>query len=467
VKLGGDGFANDLALLIYDAQTGNLLHETHHEASVNPPSGIALSNSGAFITASTNVTDPSGNPVQNALTIGYDLLGRELWSAIYGAEINGALPSFYFVNYDGPIALSPDGSRVFVTMHSNSFLGDGVATVAYDTTNGVQQWASRDDNSSQFFCIGCNGPLLEINPDGQELYVTGSADETPDTIDIKTICYDTATGAKKWSSIYRDGVNFTQPFGLAIHPNGSRLFVAGTDGPIDSTSDLITIAYDTGAPRPSPTPTATPTPTPTVTATPTTTPTATPTLTPTATPTPTPTVTPSTTPTPTSTATVTPTASPTPTPTITPSPTSTPSPSPTATPTPTPTAIPTATPIPTVTPTPTAGPTPKISVAVSPTQIHSGEDATFTVLASSATSQSTTVNYSMSGSAKLGSDYTLSGMTGQIEIPAAQSSGSVTLHANVNSSGKKQKKKTASMILQSGTGYKVGTPKKATLTITP
>jgi hypothetical protein len=456
VKLGGDGFANDLALLIYDAQTGNLLHETHHEASVNPPSGIALSNSGAFITASTNVTDPSGNPVQNALTIGYDLLGRELWSAIYGAEINGALPSFYFVNYDGPIALSPDGSRVFVTMHSNSFLGDGVATVAYDTTNGVQQWASRDDNSSQFFCIGCNGPLLEINPDGQELYVTGSADETPDTIDIKTICYDTATGAKKWSSIYRDGVNFTQPFGLAIHPNGSRLFVAGTDGPIDSTSDLITIAYDTGAPRPSPTPTATPTPTPTVTATPTTTPTATPTLTPTATPTPTPTVTPSTTPTPTSTPTVTPTATPTPTATITPSPTSTPSPSPTATPT--------ATPIPTATPTPTAGPTPKISVAVSPTQIKQGEDATLTVSASPAASQDITVQYSLSGSAKLGSDYTLSGTPGHVTIPAGQSSASVTLDA---ASGRGTKKKTATMNLQSGAAYKVGKPKKATLTITP
>ena len=73
----------------------------------------------------------------------------------------------------------------------------------------------------------------------------------------------------------------------------------------------------------------------------------------------------------------------------------------------------------------------------------------------------------MSGSAKLGSDYTLSGTTGQIEIPAGQSSGSVTLHANANSSGKKQKKKTASMILQSGNGYKVGKPKKATLTITP
>jgi hypothetical protein len=113
------------------------------------------------------------------------------------------------------------------------------------------------------------------------------------------------------------------------------------------------------------------------------------------------------------------------------------------------------------------GATPSVSVTVSPTQIRQGEDATFTVSASPAASQSITVRYSTSGSAKLGSDYTLSGTPGQIEIPPGQTSGSVTLHANVNSSGKKQKNKTASLILQSGTGYKVGKPKKATVTITP
>jgi hypothetical protein len=84
-----------------------------------------------------------------------------------------------------------------------------------------------------------------------------------------------------------------------------------------------------------------------------------------------------------------------------------------------------------------------------------------------AASQSITVRYSTSGSAKSGSDYTLSGAPGQIEILTGQSSGSVTLHANVTSSGKKQKKKTASLILQSGNGYKVGKPKKATVTILP
>jgi len=70
----------------------------------------------------------------------------------------------------------------------------------------------------------------------------------------------------------------------------------------------------------------------------------------------------------------------------------------------------------------------------------------------------------MSGGATLGRDYTLSGTPGQVTISSGQSSGSVTLHAMTSSS---KTKKTASMVLQSGTGYKVGNPKQSTVTITP
>src|SRR6266404_576875 len=152
---------------------------------------------------------------------------------------------------------------------------------------------------------------------------------------------------------------------------------------------------------------------------------------------------------------------PPPTPTPSPSPT----PTPTATPTPTPTATPTPTPTPTATPTPSPASTPTVSVAVSPTKIKQGDSATFTVSASNAVSQSTTVQYSMSGSASLGTDYTLSGTPGKVTIPAGQSSASVTLTA-ASGTGQKQKK-TATMNLQSGAGYKLAKPKNATVTIAP
>jgi hypothetical protein len=70
----------------------------------------------------------------------------------------------------------------------------------------------------------------------------------------------------------------------------------------------------------------------------------------------------------------------------------------------------------------------------------------------------------MSGSAQLGSDYSLSGTPGQVIIPSGQSSASVTLHSTSSS---QKTKKTATMVLQSGADYKVATPKNATVTITP
>ena len=214
------------------------------------------------------------------------------------------------------------------------------------------------------------------------------------------------------------------------------------DGVIDC-ADVSVVETQSGR-TPEPCPSATPTPTPTATPTPTVTPS----------PTPTPIATPSPTPTPTAT----PTPSPTSTPIPTPTPTATPTPTPTATPTPTPTPTPTAT------PTPSPASTPTVNVAVSPTQIKQGDNATFTVSASKAVSQSTTVHYSMSGTASLGTDYTLSGSPGQVTIPAGQSSGSVTLSA---SSTNAKKKKTATMNLQSGAGYKLAKPKNATVTIVP
>jgi outer membrane protein assembly factor BamB len=60
----------EVTLVVYDTQTGALLHEAHHPASVNPPSGIALSDSRIFVAANVNLTNPGGIPVQNALTIG-------------------------------------------------------------------------------------------------------------------------------------------------------------------------------------------------------------------------------------------------------------------------------------------------------------------------------------------------------------------------------------------------------------
>jgi hypothetical protein len=248
----------EVMLLVYDTQTGALLHEAHHAAdpnstsgnTLNAPSGIAVSDSGVFVAETLTLTSLF---YQIALTVGYDSKGNELWSSQFGngAGCNGTpFPCDNYVNYDGPIATSPDGSRVFVTMESSNGSDGftGFATVAYDTATGETKWAVRDEKG-KVFCIGCNGPVVQINPDGQEVYVTGLADFNSVTEDITTVAYDTATGAQKWTT-FSPGYQFANSFGIAVNPNGSRVFVAGVTAAIHSDSDLITLAYDTGVPPP-------------------------------------------------------------------------------------------------------------------------------------------------------------------------------------------------------------------------
>ena len=129
-------------------------------------------------------------------------------------------------------------------------------------------------------------------------------------------------------------------------------------------------------------------------------------------------------------------------------------------------ATPTPTPIASPTPTPSA--TPTVSVVVSPTSVNEGSDATFTVSISHSNPTQTTVNYSMSGKASLGSDYTLTGPAGHAVIPAGQTSTTVVLHALTDNAN--ERSETAVMTLNSGSGYglpgnKSGKASTATVTI--
>jgi len=107
-----------------------------------------------------------------------------------------------------------------------------------------------------------------------------------------------------------------------------------------------------------------------------------------------------------------------------------------------------------------------VSISASPTQIHEGASATYTVSASPAPSQSITVLYSRSGTASLTSDYTLSGTLGKVTIVGGQTSASFTLQALSDTDETTEPaSETAIMTLQAGTGYCVGTPSTATVTI--
>ncbi len=141
------------------------------------------------------------------------------------------------------IAISPDGSRVFITGRSHGALtGDDYATVAYDAATGAQLWASRytgpragDDEATS----------LAVSPDGSTIYVTGHSHGTGSGADYATIAYDAATGAERWVTRYNAPAGGDDA-GLAIGvaPDGSSVFVTGRTETAGAGIDGTTVSYD-------------------------------------------------------------------------------------------------------------------------------------------------------------------------------------------------------------------------------
>lgn len=105
-------------------------------------------------------------------------------------------------------------------------------------------------------------------------------------------------------------------------------------------------------------------------------------------------------------------------------------------------------------------PTPIITIASSPAVVNEGGSAAFTISASTVNpSQPVTVSYRMISKALNGVDYILSGLFGQITIPAGASSATVTL--NVLTDNLKEKNEKVIMALQPGTGYELPKKKRA------
>jgi len=114
---------------------------------------------------------------------------------------------------------------------------------------------------------------------------------------------------------------------------------------------------------------------------------------------------------------------------------------------------------------PTVVTVPRISVSASPGSIRAGGDASFVISTSQLSSQPTMIRYSLAGTARLGKDYSVSGTSGEADIPAGASSVQVTLHAFNGLTGKRPRR--AALKLMPGTTYQLTDSKKAVVTITP
>lgn len=145
-------------------------------------------------------------------------------------------------------ALSPDGSRLYVTGGAyNAFpvaaTDARLTTTAYDTSDGRVLWSTAWDGRPD---ATDNGKKVVVSPDGAQVFATGVTTSAAGDLDYVTVAYDTADGHVLWSHVYA-GVGLggsDAPFGLAVAPDGSHLYVTGSSaGEVEYDADYATVAY--------------------------------------------------------------------------------------------------------------------------------------------------------------------------------------------------------------------------------
>jgi hypothetical protein len=124
-------------------------------------------------------------------TVAYDTAtGLPLWVSRYDG------PSHAW-DYAAALKVSPVGKAVFVT---GSSFGSGFdyATVAYDSSTGDQLWVARYKGSDGG---DDSAAALAVSPDGSAVFVTGFVVGRHGR-DYATVAYDATTGAEIWVKRY-------------------------------------------------------------------------------------------------------------------------------------------------------------------------------------------------------------------------------------------------------------------------
>ncbi len=171
--------------------------------------------------------------------------GAQLWVRRY----NGPGNNLGNDDVARSVAVSPDGTTVYVTGYSQGTISDEYATIAYNTATGARLWVSRYNDPSNY---GAEANSVAVSPDGDTVFVTGSDNAASNGEDYVTVAYNAATGAQLWVSRY-DGAAHGNDYAseVAVSPGGSTVYVTGWS--IGTSSiyyyDWATVAYNpaTGA----------------------------------------------------------------------------------------------------------------------------------------------------------------------------------------------------------------------------
>ena len=264
-----DGFTT----LAYEAKEGAELWRAHapgafpDDQGIPAMAGLAVSPDGTrvFATGADQLEDQGPASFNVIRVLAYDGgTGEELWDAKVGGQFptGGDGPrSGLFIEVGSPIAVRPDGSAVYVAGTLADFgtiaAGQGeryaLVTAALDPGTGAELWRNEFDEGRPRRTFWPYLPAVAVSED--DVFVTatrGMEAVVPFVIafgehQFNTQALDASTGTTRWVGRWGEGQSRTA--GIAITPDGSRLFVTGDSTALEEryegSTDLVTLAYDT------------------------------------------------------------------------------------------------------------------------------------------------------------------------------------------------------------------------------
>ncbi len=124
------------------------------------------------------------------------------------------------------VAVSPDGSRVFAAGVTATTAGGGAFTVrAYNASNGTPLWTQNYDKEGN---KDDRAWAVAVSPDGSRVFAAGTTATTAGDRDFTVEAYDPSNGDVLWTQNYdREGTLSDRAFAVAVSPDGSRVFAAG------------------------------------------------------------------------------------------------------------------------------------------------------------------------------------------------------------------------------------------------
>lgn len=232
----------DFATVAYDASTGSQKWATRYDGptgSFDHAKGLVVSPDGLkVLVTGISWNAPPWGSFFDYTTVAYNAAtGSQVWQAIYDG------PGKYF-DYVNSLAISPDGSKVFVTgasyglsypeRYEYTVSHYDYATVAYEVSTGSRLWISRYDAAGKADWA----TSLAVSPDGSKIFVTGRSGGLYSSNDYATLVYDASNGVKIWVARYNGPQNDEDVANsLTVTADGTKIFVTGRSG--DTEVDLF------------------------------------------------------------------------------------------------------------------------------------------------------------------------------------------------------------------------------------